>query len=135
MLVGAPKRVLSRHPSRGELIGLISWRANTMSANLDFWCHSLYGRCQGLGLGHIRLSFNKFFPPPYISHSASSAYTLPTISIDRYDHWSARGWDNVNPNQLPNYMPSKGPWATQQRQKTLCTRSNAGIKPQLHYLA
>ena len=34
-----PKRVLSRHPSRGLLIGLNYWHAKIPSANQDLSCH------------------------------------------------------------------------------------------------
>ena len=34
-LLGASKRGLSRHPSRGEPIGLSSWHAKTVSAHQD----------------------------------------------------------------------------------------------------
>ncbi len=34
-LLGRPKRVLSRHPSRGEPIRLNSWHAKVLSANQD----------------------------------------------------------------------------------------------------
>ena len=36
----ALQRVLSRHPSRGELIGLYSWHANIVSASQDLYFHS-----------------------------------------------------------------------------------------------
>ena len=36
------KRVLSRYPSRGTLIGLNSWHAGILSANQDLSCHSQY---------------------------------------------------------------------------------------------
>ena len=38
----APKRVLSRHPSRGMLIGLDSWHAEILSADQNLSCHSPY---------------------------------------------------------------------------------------------
>ncbi len=34
----APKRVLSRHPSKGMLIGLNSWHAKILSVYQDFSC-------------------------------------------------------------------------------------------------
>ena len=38
----APKWVLSRHPSRGTLIGLDSWHAKALGVNQDLSCHSPY---------------------------------------------------------------------------------------------
>ena len=38
----ALNQALSRHPSRGTLMGLNSWHAKTSSVNQDLSCHSLY---------------------------------------------------------------------------------------------
>ena len=54
----APNQSLSRHPSRGTLIGLDSWHAKISSVNQDLSCNSPYRRKECYIIGDLDSQFS-----------------------------------------------------------------------------